>query len=216
MTVLISKRAESGLRSNVTVNQVQDFWNREPCGTRLVDLPVGTAEFFARLRATRYHKAWHIDHLVPFSELAGRDVLEVGCGLGCDATRFAAAGARYTGTDLTSAAVEGTRQHFEALNLPGRFMVQNAENMSDLPDGSFDFVYSHGVLHHTPNLRKALAEVHRVLRPGGKVLIMLYHRHSFNYYVRILTIMRARLILYALVRPLLPASRRTGVVEEHY
>ncbi|PIO48100.1 MAG: hypothetical protein CMR00_06450 [[Chlorobium] sp. 445] len=43
-----------------------------------------------------------------------------------------------------------------------------------------------GVLHHTPNPINAFNEVYRVLKPGGKAIIMLYHKHSFNYYVRIM------------------------------
>ena len=111
-------------------------------------------------------------------------VLEVGCGLGTDGAQFAKAGANYTGIDLTDAAVDLARRRFELFQLPGTFRVADAERL-DFPDNTFDIVYSHGVLHHTPDTAAAVREIHRVLRPGGKAVVMLYHRDSYNYRVNI-------------------------------
>jgi SAM-dependent methyltransferase len=44
-------------------------------------------------------------------------------------------------------------------------------------------VYSFGVLHHTPNTPKAMSEAHRVLKPGGRIILMLYHRHSLHVFL---------------------------------
>jgi ubiquinone/menaquinone biosynthesis C-methylase UbiE len=117
-------------------------------------------------------------------------VLEVGCGLGTDGARFAKAGANYTGIDLTDAAVDLAKRRFEIFQLPGKFHVADAEHL-DFPDNSFDIVYSHGVLHHTPDTAAAVREIHRVLRPGGKAVVMLYHRDSYNYRVNISMLRRA-------------------------
>jgi SAM-dependent methyltransferase len=117
-------------------------------------------------------------------------VLEVGCGLGTDGAQFAKAGARYTGIDLTDAAVELAKRRFELFDLPGTFRVADAERL-DFPDSSFDLVYSHGVLHHTPDTAAAIREIHRVLRPGGKAVVMLYHRDSYNYRINISMLRRA-------------------------
>jgi SAM-dependent methyltransferase len=84
------------------------------------------------------------------------------------------------------------------LGLSGTFLQANAEQLG-FPDQCFDLVYSHGVLHHTPNTRTAIDEVYRVLKPGGRAIVMLYHRHSFNYYARIMTAMRLR-VLFAVLR----------------
>jgi SAM-dependent methyltransferase len=140
----------------------------------------------------------------------------VGCGLGADGARFAQNGAIYTGIDLTPAAVEATRLHFQSLGLPGTFKVQNAESMEQIESEIFDLVYSHGVLHHTPDIRAALGEIWRVLKPGGELTLMLYHRRSFNYYVRILTFMRLQVLTYLAARRFLPARRRSGPLEMHY
>jgi SAM-dependent methyltransferase len=175
------------------VVQVRSFWNTEACGSDLVEAEKGTAEFYDQYRRLRYQTEWHIPLLVPFSETRGKSVLEIGCGNGADGALFAQNGAIYTGVDLTQAAVDSARTHFQILHLPGTFQIENAEHLT-FPDHSFDFVYSHGVLHHSPDPSKAFSEVYRVLRPGGKAVLMLYHKHSFNYYVRILGYMRVRAI----------------------
>ena len=48
------------------------------------------------------------------------------------------------------------------------------------PDGTFGHVVSIGCLHHTGDLPRAVAEVHRVLEPGGTAMVMLYNRHSLR------------------------------------
>ena len=105
-------------------------------------------------------------------------MLEVGVGLGPDFVRFARAGADATGFDLTEAAVGAVRDRLALEGLEADLRVADAEELP-FPDGSFDLVYSWGVLHHTPNTERALAEVRRVLRPGGEARIMLYSRRSW-------------------------------------
>jgi ubiquinone/menaquinone biosynthesis C-methylase UbiE len=182
-----------------TLSKVHDFWNVEACGSHNVKAKQGTREFYEEFRRLRYTVEWHIPLLVPFADTKGSKVLEIGCGNGADGVMFALAGADYTGVDLTTSAIEATRTHFETLGLRGRFQIENAESLS-FADDSFDFVYSHGVLHHTPNPSKAFSEIHRVLKPSGRAVLMLYHKHSFNYYVRILGYMRSRVLLRILIR----------------
>ena len=174
--------------------EVHDFWNREACGSHFVEKKTFTPEFYEEYRKFRYSTERHLTEIVPFSDTAGKRVLEIGCGNGADGTLFAQAGADYTGVDLTEAAVQATRRHFEILGLKGTFQLEDAEQLS-FPSDSFDFAYSHGVLHHTPHPQRAFDEVYRVLKPGGGAVIMLYHKHSFNYYARIMGYMRLKVLL---------------------
>ena len=91
----------------------------------------------------------------------------MGVGLGADHQRFAAAGARLTGVDLTERAIEHTRQRLAASGLSSQLQTADAENLP-FANNSFDIVYSWGVLHHSPNTPKAVDEVWRVLRPGTR------------------------------------------------
>jgi SAM-dependent methyltransferase len=59
----------------------------------------------------------------------------------------------------------------------------DAEHL-DFPDGSFDFVWSWGVIHHSSDTRKILREIWRVLKPGGKCTVMVYHTSPWNNLIR--------------------------------
>src|SRR5436309_14462511 len=170
--------------------RVRAFWQAHPCGTKFSDAEIGTREFFARIEAHRYAKEWHIPEAADFAGARGLRVLEIGCGLGTDGVQFAKAGADYTGVDLTDAAVELARKYFELLGLRGDFRTADAENL-DFADETFDLVYSHGVLHHTPDTAGAVREIHRVLKPGGRAMVMVYHRGSYNYRLGIRVLRRA-------------------------
>ena len=117
-------------------------------------------------------------------------ILEIGCGIGTDGAQFAKAGADYTGIDLTEAAIDLARRRFAVSGLNGEFRVSDAEKLG-FPGDSFDLVYSHGVLHHTPDIEAAVSEIRRVLKPGGRALVMLYHRGSYNYRIGIRVLRRA-------------------------
>ena len=162
------------------LQNVGAFWNTEACGTHFVRDSVDERDFFERFREHRYRTEWHIPSLVPFAAAKGKAFLNWNRN-GADGAMLAMNGAHYTGVDLTDAALDATRRHFAVLGLTGTFQHENAETLS-FPDESFDWVYSHGVLHHTPNTQRAVDEVWRVLKPDGRAIIMLYHKGSFNYF----------------------------------
>jgi ubiquinone/menaquinone biosynthesis C-methylase UbiE len=181
------------------LSDVGAFWNTEACGTHFVEEFADERDFYEKFREQRYRTEWHIPLLVPFADANGKSVLEIGIGNGADAAMFALNGAHYTAVDLTETALEATRKHFQVLGLTGEFKHENAEALS-FPDETFDWVYSHGVLHHTPDPQRAINEVWRVLKRNGRAIIMLYHKNSFNYFVRIMLYMRARVLLKILSR----------------
>jgi len=166
------------------------FWTGYQPGFRFTDAEPGTPEFFRAVEQHRYALEPHIPEVVQFERWAGRDVLEAGCGIATDGARFARAGARYTGLDGSPTALALARRRFELAGLEARF-EQGSVAALPFPDESFHLVFSHGVIHHTHDTERAVAEFHRVLRPGGTALVMLYHRSSLNHHVTIMVVRRA-------------------------
>lgn len=165
---------------------VQDFWDSSPCGTYLIKHKEGTKEYYEAIADYRYNKPPYeysfIPSLAGFNKFRGKKVLEVGCGIGTDISQFAKNGATVTGIDLTPNGIKLAKRRFDVMELGGGFAVTDAENLP-FQDNSFDYVYSFGVLHHTPNTEKAIEEVRRVLNPGGSVNITLYHKMSLQHFV---------------------------------
>ena len=161
-----------------TKDRVRAYWSAEPCGSDRATAESGSAEFFAQVEAERYRREPFIHEFADFGRWSDRSVLEIGIGLGTDLVQFARAGAVVTGVDLTDAAVELVRRRFELEGLDGDLRVADAEDLP-FPDGSFDRVYSWGVLHHTPDTERAVREAIRVLAPGGCLTVMLYNRVSW-------------------------------------
>jgi ubiquinone/menaquinone biosynthesis C-methylase UbiE len=187
------RRETNPVPSNIK-KQVQDFWERSPCDSWFTNEPQGTPAFFQSLDEHRYKLHRRLKSAVGFEETRGLRVLEIGCGCGSEAENFARAGAEYTAIDLTNAAISITQRRFQLAKLKGRFVQGDAENLP-FADNSFDLVYSHGVLHHTPDTPRTIREIHRVLCSGGRAAIMLYHRDSFNYQVNLRLIRSVRALL---------------------
>jgi SAM-dependent methyltransferase len=157
---------------------VRDYWEAKPCGSPHGESSEGTAEWFAEIEARRYEDEPFIGRYARWEETEGLSVLEIGVGLGTDFVRFARAGARATGVDLTQRGVEMVRRRLTLEGLSAEVQVADAEQLP-FPDGSFDVVYSWGVLHHTPDTEKAMAEAIRVVKPSGRVTVMVYARRSW-------------------------------------
>jgi len=194
--------------------RVQEFWQASPCDSWLTNEARGTLAFYRSLDQHRYKVHWRLQSTLGFERTRGLRVLEIGCGCGSEAELFARAGAHYTAIDLTNAAVGITRRRFQLLGLEGRFVQGDAENLP-FPDGSFDLVYSHGVLHHTPDTRRTIREIYRVLSPGGRAVVMLYYRGSFNYHVNLRIIRRLRAHLLRMDLGVKLARRIFGETEKH-
>lgn len=163
--------------------RAREQWGLDPCGAvHGEEHEFGTREFFDSVERHRYteYAPW-MPSVMGFDEFAGARLLEIGCGMGSDLLQFARGGARCTGVDLTPRSVEITRHRFKLYGERGDFVLSDGEHLP-FADESFDVVYSNGVLHHTPDTAGAVREVHRVLKRGGTAKVMLYHKHSLNYW----------------------------------
>lgn len=167
--------------------RAREQWGQDPCGAEYVrEHELGTREFFEGVERYRYEQyAPWMRRVMEFDKFRGARLLEIGCGMGTDLLQFARGGARCVGIDLTPRSVEITRHRFALYGNAGSFMIADGERLPFASE-SFDVVYSNGVLHHTPDTAGAIREVHRVLRPGGTAKVMLYHRHSLNYWFEII------------------------------
>ncbi len=154
---------------------VKAFWETNTPQYWYSKHPIATREYYDELRNVRYTRAYpYLPAKAEFNLHHGERVLEVGCGQGTDLLQFALNGAEVTGVDLTEGAIAKSRAHFDAYGVSATLLTANAQNLKEFADETFDVVYSFGVLHHTPDTEQAVAEVHRVLRKGGKAIVMLY------------------------------------------
>ena len=173
----------SSLPADDYKRRTREQWGANPCGAHAAgNLEAGTREYFDAIEDYRYNSdAPWLKDAVGFDHFQNKRLLEVGFGTGTDLLQFARAGAVVTGVDITPRSIEIARRRFDVYGQRGEFLIGDGENLS-FPDESFDVVYSFGVLHHTPDTQRAIREVHRVLRPGGKAIVMLYHRSSLFYW----------------------------------
>lgn len=156
-----------------------------PDGTKQ-RLALGSREFFEQVDRTFYkwNAGSHVDGVpfsafYPYKDYEGQRVIEIGCGLGTMAMNWAQQGARITAVDLNPVAVAQTARRFDVFGLDGRFLQADGGTLPFASE-SFDFAYSWGVLHHSPDLATSIAELFRVLRRGGGFAVMLYNRHSLR------------------------------------
>jgi ubiquinone/menaquinone biosynthesis C-methylase UbiE len=143
------------VKSRDAAQLAQDHWNETP-------LFLSEEE--------RYRTYPWLYQAAEFREHRGERVLEIGCGTGSDLLQFARHGAHAVGIDLTATHVGLARKRV------GNLATIHQGDARHLPfeDGVFDYVYCHGVLHHSDEPEKIVNEMFRVLRPGGKFNVHVY------------------------------------------
>lgn len=185
-------------------SEIKDFWNDHPCGAELVgDLSEESRkeyeEFFARYDEFRYKTESHILKNLDRVGFANKKVLEIGLGQGADAEQIVRRGGVYSGVDLTDESVKRVKMRFSLHGLDFDRIERASALELPFDDDSFDIVFSHGVLHHIPEIKKAQSEIARVLRPNGRLVTMLYAKWSLNYLLSISVARRMGLaVMYGL------------------
>jgi 2-polyprenyl-3-methyl-5-hydroxy-6-metoxy-1,4-benzoquinol methylase len=169
-------RAPSGRDRRLAA--VRSYWDENVSHWPIATAPVGTLPFFEQTEQYRFEKLDYLPRRIDFAGWAGQRVLDLGCGIGNDAARFARGGAEVTGIDLASGAIELARRNFALRGLAGTFRVMDGEAL-EFQDDAFDLVYCHTVLHFTPEPARMVRQIHRVLKPGGQAILMVVNRRSW-------------------------------------
>ena len=160
-----------------------EFWD-ELCGTRLaqsVGINDASPESLARYDAAYLDFYPYLERYMPAPDEEGR-VLEVGLGYGTVGQRLAASRLEYHGVDIAEGPVRMMRHRLGHLGVADAEARVRVASVLDLPhdSGFFDRFYSIGCLHHTGDIPGSVSEAHRVLRPGGTAVVMLYAKHSYR------------------------------------
>ncbi|MHB1937803.1 MAG: class I SAM-dependent methyltransferase [Acidobacteriaceae bacterium] len=185
---------------------VQRFWKAHPCGDDQAGGLTNTGaadyeQFFQRYDAFRYRQHAHLLTCLDAVRFEGQEVLEIGLGQGAGSEQIIRSGARWSGLDLTYESVARVRARLTLRNLPYQALKQGSALDIPFPDSHFDLVFSHGVLHHIPEIRQAQSEIARVLKPGGTLIAMLYAKWSLNYLLSIAVIRRLGLCVVPVSAP---------------
>ncbi|HEY9698796.1 MAG TPA: class I SAM-dependent methyltransferase [Trichocoleus sp.] len=129
--------------------------------------------------------------LQQLGDVRGKLLLDLGCGAGENSVYFASKGANCIATDYSPGMVETALKLAQTNGVEVEGRVINAMAI-DFPDQTFDIVYAANLLHHLPNPKLAIREMHRVLKPGGLMCFWepLKHNPIINVYRRIATKVR--------------------------
>lgn len=179
-------------------------------GSLYADFGEDYEAFFTAFDSWLYRTQPHILSALDKFDWRGKRVLEIGPGQGADAEQLIHRGARWSGIDLTEESIKRVRRRLEIRKLPYERLVQGSALELPFDDAQFDVVYSHGVLHHIPDIRLAQREIRRVLNDHGQLIMMVYARDSLNYHFAIRCVRRVGLALICLLS--IPV---TGIYAEH-
>lgn len=146
-----------------------------------------------------YPKEAHTLRCLDDIDFAGMEVLEIGLGQGADSEQIIQRGGVWSGLDFTPESVARVQTRLSLRQLPYRSIKRGSALAIPFEDNSFDIVFSHGVLDHIPDIRSAQKEIHRVLKPEGELVVMLYARWSLNYLIAIGIVCRLGLLALCLL-----------------
>ena len=165
---------------NNAKREAQKQWSIHPCGMgkHTEGIEYGSLEFFDVISHSRYEVTdqW-MRRIIDFNISKGKRLLEIGHGIGTDLLSFCEGGAEVHGIDFTEEHHRLAQTNFALHSKTGIFKLCDAADI-EFPANYFDYVYSHGVLHHTPDTVRCISEAFRVLKPGGQFILSLYRTYS--------------------------------------
>lgn len=167
------------------------FWD-ELCGTQLAKTLGVTDDSVASLKK---FDEWYLQfypylkHYLDLRNMSDKKVLEIGLGYGTIAQILAASSADYTGLDIALGPVNMANHRIRQNQLKGKAVLGSILE-PEFSENEFDSIIAIGCLHHTGDLQQAINNCHRLLKPGGKLIFMVYYAYSYR---RILSTLRVTL-----------------------
>jgi len=154
-------------------SQIREYWEESIPWTfnDKPDVP------FREIRDMRYDYHDYMHEAIPFTEMDGKTVVEVGAGAGVDAIEFARHGADVIAIEPTKNGVKTIRSHCEEAGVDVD-IYQAAGEEIPLSESVADLVYSFGVIHHIPDIEPVMEEIVRLLKPSGEFVGMVYNKDS--------------------------------------
>ena len=172
------------------IKLIKKYWDNQPCNINHSKKKFLSKEYFNEVRKKRFFVEPHILDFADFKSFKNKKVLEIGCGIGTDGVEFIKHGANYTGVELSENSLNIFKKRIKILklsHLKSNLILSSAENLKNVPKLNFDLIYSFGVIHHTPNMRKAFNEIYKISNKKTKIKIMLYAKNSYKNYMLDLT-----------------------------
>jgi 2-polyprenyl-3-methyl-5-hydroxy-6-metoxy-1,4-benzoquinol methylase len=184
--VASASEAQSGNKAWWTQNTMSYDW-KDKIGREQF-----SAEWFEEVDRRFIESARHFAHtdrpfgkIIPFADIAGRKVLEVGCGMGFHTELMARAGAKVTAIDISPKSVAATKARLRIRGVSADVREVDAETISFKDE--FDFIWSWGVIHHSSRTGRVLRNLHAALKPGGQLRFMVYSLDGMQAYSVMMT-----------------------------
>jgi ubiquinone/menaquinone biosynthesis C-methylase UbiE len=111
------------------LQDVKEYWDRRPCNIRHSPKPIGSRGYFDEVESRKYFVEPHIPGFAHFPRWHGKDVLEIGCGIGTDSLNFARNGANLTIVELSSESLAITKKRLDLDHVGANLIHGNAEEL---------------------------------------------------------------------------------------
>ena len=166
-------------------NKIKNYWNKRPCNINHSKKKLFTKQYFDEVKKKRFFVESHIKQFAEFKKYKNKNVLEIGCGIGTDAVEFIKNGARYVGVEFSKKSLEIAKKRIQVYKLQKSkplFLFDNAEQLKSIKKLKikFDLIYSFGVLHHTPNMKKCFQTIYDISTKKTIIKIMIYAKNSYK------------------------------------
>lgn len=166
-----------------SLKETEAFWNENPVGISNVGAYKTLYDYFRGFDNTRERpdcEPYEFSNFIHgYENSKGLKVLDYGCGNAYVLSQYAKHGAEVYGVDITETAIRLSKERFALMGLQGTFIKNDGQHIL-CEDNTFDIACSMGVLHHFEKPERVVDELYRVLKPDGKIIVMLYNKYSFR------------------------------------